>query len=119
MAQRVPSPFRPLPAIARDTLPDQRRERVHATFRPDPRGPKMVERLIDRHEVIIDADKYPGESDLVRVTRTHPLLTITADITLPHTPGYARRLGNLLLALRTTVEEHAPWLANVDIEVKR
>lgn len=87
-----PGPFRPLVSVPRATLPDQARQRI---------APPIV----DEDTVRVD---YSG----------NPLLVITADITLPQTPGFARRLQKLLQSLRQSLEEEAPWLTDVQINVK-
>lgn len=47
------------------------------------------------------------------------VLTIRAEVTIPATPGYAKRLGNLIDDLKRGVIEQAPWLRNVTVEVDR
>ena len=92
--KRYPSPFTPLPAIARSTLPDQ------LTSTPA--------RLIAKADVIAEIQSYSVDV---------PTLTITARITLPQKAGYARRLTNLLTSLRSSLEEEAPWLDDITITV--
>lgn len=46
-------------------------------------------------------------------------LILTADVTIPATAGYARRLANLIASLEQSVREEAPWLTNVEVTVDR
>jgi hypothetical protein len=46
-------------------------------------------------------------------------IVIEAELNVPATSGYARRVNNLLIDLKRSIEEEAPWLANVTINVKR
>lgn len=102
---RYPSPFTPLPGIARATLPGQETPAVPPPRprerRPQPTPPPAVEAIAQTQEV----------------GHANPVLTITADVTLPHTDGYARRVNNLLRMLRAALEEEAPWLSNVEITI--
>lgn len=103
--RRYPSPFRPLPAVARATLPGQ-----ETAPRPQPR-PR------ERLPIATPLPATDAVAEVQRFTSVNPVLTITAEITLPQKEGYARRLNNLLRALRASLEEEAPWLTNVDITV--
>lgn len=47
------------------------------------------------------------------------ILTIRAEVTIPATHGYARRLGNLIADLRRSIEAQAPWLTHVTVDVDR
>ncbi len=97
MPSRRPPPFKPLGAVARSALPGQRERRP---------SPAVVDVVL------------PGDvPDLVASHSRTPVVTITAEITLPQSTGYARRLNNLLRALRSSLEEEAPWLSNIEIQI--
>lgn len=87
-----PPPYKPLASVARSALPGQRDRQPPATL------PGDVPEIVERHGGV-------------------PVLTITADITIPQNAGFARRLNNLLRQLRTSLEEEAPWLSNIEINV--
>jgi hypothetical protein len=93
-------PFKPLASVARSALPGQQRKAE----------------LLQRQD---EQARQPGEIvEVVKQRRSvNPLVTITAEVTIPQTDGYAKRLNNLLRSLQASLEEEAPWLENIEIQL--